>query len=162
MMNPMMGMGGMNPMQAYMQFRNMMHGGKSSEQAHHMPIESFFDDMAYGRKEIPESLKAVVMSVFKENTDNIMAQHGYITEEEVSYDKAAHRKFKEVIEKLRDMPHTEAVRAIDTHFSNVTPVQRKVLVALIGDRSKKKLAENAGITLDEFMHEKHALEHQIK
>lgn len=127
-----------------------------------MSFEEYISDVAHGRKPISDELKAVVLAIVKEQTDDVMAQHGYVTHEHDDYDKTAHRRFKETMEKMRDMSPTEAARAIDEHFSNVTPHQRKVLQVLSQECSKRKMAEKANMSLEDFMKYKHELEKQLK
>lgn len=153
----------MNPMAMLQQMRQPHMGMRQHpHQQMHGNVEGFFEEMAYGKKQIPDTVKAVVLAVVKEQADDVMAQHGYTTHEDEGYDKSRHRKFKETMEKMRDMSPAEVSRAIDEHFSNVTPQQRKVLQVLSQECSKKKMAEKAGIDKEDFMKIKHELEHQLK
>lgn len=127
-----------------------------------MSFEEYIFEVAHGRKPISEELKAVVLAIVKEQADGVMAQHGYMSQEVEDYDKEAHRKFKETVEKMRDMTPTEAARAIDEYFSNVTPRQRKVLQVLSQECSERKMAEKAGISLEDFMKCEHELGKQHK
>lgn len=136
--------------------------GGHQQPPHYAGFDECITEMAYGRKPISDEFKAVVLAVVKEQTDDVMAQHGYTHHEQESYDKELHRKFKEKIEHLRDLAPTDALRAIDEHFKNVTPAQRKVLQVLSQECSKRKMAEKAGMSVEDFMKHKHELEKQLK
>lgn len=138
------------------------HRGGHPHGGGHVGVEEYISDVANGRKPISEELKAVVLAIVKAQADDVMAQHGYTSHEHEDYDKDAHRKFKEKVERMRDMSPTEAARAIDEHFSNVTPHQRKVLQVLSQECSKRKMAEKAGMSVEDFMKHKHELEKQLK
>ena len=149
-----------SPIAAYQAMRQALGGNHNAP--HHGGFDAYIEDMANGRKPISDEFKAVVLAVVKEQTDDVMAQHGYTHHEQESYDKELHRKFKEKIEHLRDLAPTDALRAIDEHFKNVTPAQRKVLQVLSQECSKRKMAEKAGMSVEDFMKHKHELEKQLK
>lgn len=144
-------------LQALRQPRGVPHHGGV-----HVGFEEYIFEVAHGRKPISDEFKSVVLAIVKEQADGVMAQHGYMSQEVEDYDKEAHRRFKEKVEKMRDMTPTEAARAIDEHFSNVTPHQRKVLQVLSQECSKRKMAEKAGMSVEDFMKCKHELEKQLK
>ena len=99
-----------SPIAAYQAMRQALGGNHNAP--HHGGFDAYIEDMANGRKPISDEFKAVVLAVVKEQTDDVMAQHGYTHHEQESYDKELHRKFKEKIEHLRDLAPTDALRAI--------------------------------------------------
>lgn len=166
-MNPMaMLNSGMNPMAM---FQQMMQGpgGQRHHGAGHESVEDYFRKLAEGScEDIPKSVKAVFLAVIKEYMDNVMSHHGYVTEaaaeEQCGYDKAAHRKFKDTIEMLRELPSGQVPAAIEEHFEGVTSAERRVLTALASLPSKRKLAENISMSKEHFMELSHAAEAKQK
>lgn len=165
-MNPMaMLNGGLNPM---MLFNQMMQGGGAPQQhgMRHEPVEEYFRKLAEGEADIPKAIKAVLLAVIKEYMDKVMSNHGYVTEaaaeEHCGYDKQAHRKFKETIEKLRELPSGQVPAAIDAHFDGLTSGERRVITALANMPSKRKIAENNGMSKEHFMELSHAAEAKQK
>lgn len=119
-------------------------------------------EWAYGRKAIPEEFKAVVCSIMKEQTDNMLGQYGY-TQQGSEHGSEHHHRYKETLEELRDVPSiVDAEKKFDHYFSDLTSEDKKVLKAEVNRPSMKKLAQMSNMTLDRFMEVKRGLEHKLK
>lgn len=165
-MNPMALLnGGMNPMAMLNQ---MMQGpGVPVNLGGHDAVEAYFRKLAEGPcEDIPKSVKAVFLAVIKEYMDKVMSHHGYVTEavaeEHCGYDKHTHRLFKDTIEVLRELPSSQVSAAIDEHFDGLTSGERRVISALANMPSRRKMAENMGMSKDHFMELKHGSEVKLK
>lgn len=106
-----------------------------------------WEEWANGSSEIPDCVKAVILFVLKENTDHIMAGHGYVPEAGATQHQHSerHRRFKEVMEELRDAPSLEVDKLISSHFHNLTAEEHRVIKNRAQDRSKRKIAELTGV-----------------
>ena len=120
-------------------------------------------EIAYGRKPIPEELKAVVCAIVKEQTDGMLGQFGYSQQGMTGYEGGQHQRYKEALEELREAPNPiEAEKKFDQFFTDLTPEDKKVLKQLINRPSTKKLAQMVNMQPDRFMEVKRGLEHKLK
>lgn len=120
--------------------------------------------MATGDMPIPEAVREVVREVVGDEVDGMLAAQGYArhdTDEHVDDDKL-HERYKAVEEKLRNMPHMEAVRQIDRYFRDLTPEARAVLVQQLSIPSIARRAEGAHISPDKYREMKHELPNFLK
>lgn len=119
-------------------------------------------DWAYGRKPVPEEFKAVVCSIMKEQTDNMLGQYGYTQQGGAGGDEHHHR-YKEALEELRDVPNVmEAVKRAGQYFDNLTEEDKKVLQQILNRPSYKKMAQMVNMAPERFMEVKRGLEHKLK
>lgn len=136
---------------------------------HHHPHHAehplrMWDEWASGKQPIPDAVKAVILYVLKENTDHIMSSHGYVSTDHQSapYDMARHRKFKEVIEELKDAPSLEVDKLIAERFHGLTPEEHRVIKTDVQGRSKRKKAELSGVgSKDRFLELMHSAESKL-
>ena len=137
-------------------------GGKSYGEQVDFMVE--IREMAHGRKPIPEELKAVICAVTREETDRMLEQYGYTqSAHEGGHDSEHHRRYKETLEELRDIPQvTEAMKRAGQHFDNLTEEDKKVLQQDINRPSYKRMAQMVNMTLDHFMEVKRGLERKFK
>ncbi len=107
-------------------------------------------EAAYGRGEIPEELKIVILEVVKEQADSMLAGQGYYPEHG-GHGGELHHRYKEVLDKLREIPSAmEAVKQFNKYFENLTEEDRKVLTQLIQRPPLKKQAAAAGVSPERF------------
>lgn len=91
----------------------------------------------------------------------MLAQYGY-SQQGSGYDDH-HRRYKETLEELRDVPNvTEAVKKAAQHFENLTDEDRKVLQQILNRPSYKKMAQMVNMPVDRFLEVKHSLEQKLK
>lgn len=142
MMNPML-----NMPRSPLDLLAAMRSGGPHPQMHPEHSLHIWEEMASGHREIPDCVKAVILYILKENTDHIMAGHGYVSTDDstASHDKERHRKFKAVMEELRDAPSLEVDKLIAQHFHGLTSEEHRVIKNLAQDRSKRKIAELTGV-----------------
>lgn len=119
-------------------------------------------EIAYGRKPIPEELKAVVCAIVKEQTDGMLGQFGYSQQGMPGYEDS-HQKYKETIEELRDAANViEAEKKFDNHFSDLTSEDKKVLKTEVNRPSIKKLAQMVNMSPERFLEVKRGLKFKLK
>lgn len=119
-------------------------------------------EAAYGRGEIPEELKIVILEVVKEQADSMLAGQGYYPEHG-GHGGEQHHHYKEVLEKLREIPSAmEATKQFNKYFDNLTEEERKVLTQLIQRPTIKKQAAAAGVSPERFYEIKHELQYKLK
>ena len=117
----------------------------------------------------PEFADAV-MRVCRERMDEVLAEQGYFPAGmqgagfggQGGYDHERHRRFKEALEELRDLPTAEAQRRMPVMFPGLDEEEKRVLSVLVSESSKKKLAQKANMQPEKFMHVKHALEEKLR
>lgn len=117
----------------------------------------------------PEFADAV-MRVCRERMDEVLAEQGYFPagmqgagfSGQGGYDHERHRRFKEALEELRDLPTAEAQRRMPVMFPGMDEDEKRVLSVLVSESSKKKLAQKANMQPDKFMHVKHGLEEKLR
>jgi hypothetical protein len=118
-------------------------------------------EMAHGRKPIPEEFKAVICATVKEQTDSMLGQYGYTQQDHHGSDR--HRRFKETLEELRDVPNvSDAMGKANQYFETLTEEERKVLHHLVNRPSIKKMAQMSGLSPERFLELRHSLEQKIK
>lgn len=120
--------------------------------------------MANGDMPIPEAVREVVREVVGAEVDGMLAAQGYARHDSDDHDAAdeLHERYKAVEEKLRNMPHMEAVRQIDRYFRDLTPEARAVLVQQLSIPSIARRAEATRISPDEYRELKHELPNFLK
>ena len=131
----------------------------------HRGAQGFMEELrewAYGRKAIPEEFKAVVCSIMKEQTDNMLGQYGY-TQQSSEHGSEHHHRYKETLEELRDVPNViEAVKRAGQHFEGLTEDDKKVLQQILNRPSYKKMAQMVNMPPERFMEIKRGLEAKLK
>lgn len=120
--------------------------------------------MANGDMPIPEAVREVVREVVGAEVDGMLAAQGYARHDDDDHDAAdeLHERYKAVEEKLRNMPHMEAVRQIDRYFRDLTPEARAVLVQQLTIPSIARRAEATRISPDEYREMKDELPNFLK
>lgn len=120
--------------------------------------------MATGDMPIPEAVREVVREVVGDEVDGMLAAQGYARHDtdEHDDDDTLHERYKAVEEKLRNMPHMEAVRQIDRYFRDLTPEARAVLVQQLSIPSIARRAEATHISPDKYREMKHELPNFLK
>lgn len=121
-------------------------------------------DMAEGRLTIHAAIRDVIREVVGDEVDGMLAAQGYARHDTDDHDADAtlHERYKEVEEKLRNMPHMEAVRQIDRYFRDLTPEARAVLVQQLSIPSIARRAEATRISPDKYREMKHELPNFLK
>ena len=118
-----------------------------------------------------EEFADAVLRVCREKMDETLASQGYYPAgmqgagygaEGGGYDYGKHRRFKEVLEELRELPTAEAQRQMAGRFASLNEEQKRVLSVLMSESSKKKLAQKASLSPERFMQVKHELEDKLK
>jgi hypothetical protein len=143
------GMGMHSPQGGYM-------GGHTHPHEH---VLGFFREVAEGKRQCPEELRAVILGVVGEQANGMLAQYGY----QHQGDPEHHHRYKETLEELRDIPQvTEAVKRASQHFDNLTEEDRKVLQQILNRPSYKKMAQMVNMTPERFMEVKRELEWKLK
>ena len=115
--------------------------------------------MAEGLMPIPDAVRNVILTLVTMEVDELMEGHGYMRKD-AEHDAAdtKHERYKAVEEKLRNMPHMEAVRQIDRYFSGLSAEQRAVLIQLLKRPSIARLADAEHMSPDKFAEIKHDLQ----
>lgn len=122
-----------------------------------------WEEWASGRTPVPDCVKAVILYVLKEHTDNLMEHAGYTPTEHEAPDMERHRKFKEVMEELRDAPSLEVDKLISSHFHGLTAEEHRVIKTDVQGRSKRKKAELSGVgSKDRYLELMHSAESKLK
>ena len=121
-------------------------------------------EMAHGRKQIPEELKAVVCAITKEQTDRMLGQYGYTHGGHASsHTNEHHHRYKETLEELRDVPNvTEAIKRASQYFDNLTEEDKKVLQQILNRPSYKRMAQMVNMSPERFMEIKREMENKLK
>lgn len=117
----------------------------------------------------PEFAEAVER-VCRERMDGVLAEQGYFPAGmqgagfagQGGFDHERHKRFKEALEELRDLPTAEAQRRMPVLFPGLDEEGKRVLSVLVSESSKKKLAQKANMPLERFMQKKHELEGVLK
>ena len=111
------------------------------------PIRAYFRDMAERRMPVPPEIEDVIIDVVSDRMHEVLTSHSY------DHDDRAHKRFKEVLEELRNTDTKDLARKIDEHFRDLRPDERKLLSVLAQQRSKKQIADAAGLPSVARMHE---------
>lgn len=122
-------------------------------------------EAAHGHRPIPEELRLVIEDVVREQTERMLAEQGYIPADggKGGHDSELHHKYKEVLEKLREIPSAmEAVKHFSKYFDDLSDEERKVLTQLVQRPSIKKQAASAGVSPERFWEIKHELQYKLK
>ena len=136
---------------------------KRSGQHSHADVLAFFRAICEDEMEIPEELEQIILFVVQKQMDEKLREQGYHHEDsDGDADYKRHRRFKEVVEELRELPSQAVDGRILERFGNLNDAEHKVLKVLSQERSKAKMAECASMTLPRFMEIKHALEKKVK
>ena len=116
--------------------------------------------MAEGLMPVPDAVRDVVKMVVGQEVEELMADHGYARTDTEPHteEQSLCKRYKAVLEKLRNMPHMEAVRQIDRYFRGLTPEYRGVLVQLLKRPSIARLADAEHMSPDKFAEIKHDLQ----
>ena len=112
-----------------------------------------WEAMASGEMPVPECVRQVVRMVMAEEVEAMLCEKGFVP----GAVGERHAAFKAVMEKLRNMPHMEAVRQLDRYFTGLTPEDRAVLVQLQTRPSNSTLADAARVPVDKFLEIKDSL-----
>ena len=119
--------------------------------------------MAEGLMPIPDAVRNVILTLVTMEVDELMQEHGYMRKDaDTDAADTKHERYKAVEEKLRNMPHMEAVRQIDRYFRDLTPEARAVLVQQLSIPSIARRAEAAHMSPDKYRELKHELQNFLK
>lgn len=119
--------------------------------------------MAEGLMPIPDAVRNVILTLVTMEVDELMEGHGYMRKDaDTDAADTQHERYKAVEEKLRNMPHMEAVRQIDRYFRDLTPEARAVLVQQLSIPSIARRAEAAHMSPDKYRELKHELQNFLK
>lgn len=119
--------------------------------------------MAEGLMPIPDAVRNVILTLVTMEVDELMQEHGYMRKDaDPDADDTKHERYKAIEEKLRNMPHMEAVRQIDRYFRDLTPEARAVLVQQLSIPSIARRAEATHISPDKYREMKHELPNFLK
>lgn len=135
-------------------------GGYMGGQHGYEQVLGFFREVAEGKRQCPEEIRAVILGVVGEQANGMLAQYGY---QQQGGNPEHHHRYKETLEELRDIPQvTEAVKRASQHFENLTDEDRKVLQQILNRPSYKKMAQMVNMTPERFMEVKRELEWKLK
>ena len=119
--------------------------------------------MAEGLMPIPDAVRNVILTLVSMEVDELMQEHGYMRKDaDTDAADTKHERYKAIEEKLRNMPHMEAVRQIDRYFRDLTPEARAVLVQQLSIPSIARRAEATHISPDKYREMKHELPNFLK
>lgn len=110
-------------------------------------IRAYFRDMAERRMPVPPEIEDVIIDVVRDRMNDVLSAHGY------THGDDEYKRFKEVLEELRNTDTKDLARRIDEHFRDLRPDERKLLSVLAQQRSKKQIADSAGLPSVARMHE---------
>jgi hypothetical protein len=119
--------------------------------------------MAEGLMPVPDAVRDVLKMVIGGEVESILADNGFT--QATSGDKGEsdrHAAFKKIMEKLRNMPHLEAMRKLDRYFIGLTPEDRAVLEQLVKRTSLQSMSDAARIPMERFAEIKHDLQNKIQ
>lgn len=154
------GMGMPSPQGGYMGGPHHGYGQTHHQNLDHEQVLGFFREVAEGKRQCPEELRAVILGVVGEQANGMLAQYGY---QQQGGDPERHHRYKETLEELRDIPQvTEAVKRASQYFENLTEEDRKVLQQILNRQSYKKMAQLVNMTPERFMEVKRELEWKLK
>lgn len=119
--------------------------------------------MAEGLMPIPSAVRNVILTLVTMEVDELMAGRGYMRKDaDTDAADTKHERYKAVEEKLRNMPHMEAVRQIDRYFRDLKPEARAVLVQQLSIPSIARRAEATHISPDQYREMKRELPNFLK
>lgn len=155
------GMGMHSPQGGYMGGQHHAAYGQPHHQGgEYEQVLGFFREVAEGKRQCPEEIRAVILGVVGEQANGMLAQYGY---QQQGGNPEHHHRYKEVLEELRDVPQvTEAVKRASQHFENLTDEDRKVLQQILNRPSYKRMAQMVNMTPERFMEVKRELEWKLK
>lgn len=149
------------------------HGGGYMSQgggynAQHGPYGSQggqYGELLYSR-EFAEAVKRVS----RETMDELLAGQGYFPSHGGmqggvfgGQGDPVHARYKEVLDEIRDAPSGEQHKLVEARFENLTPEERKlIMAALAPECSTRKLAAKAGLPVERFLELKHGLKYKLK
>lgn len=128
-------------------------------------ILTYFRALAEHRMPIPDEIADVILEVVRERMNNVLADYGYKSDhgEHGGHYSDQHKRFKEVLEDLRNADQKETAKRIDEHFRDLRPEERKLLTILAQERSKKQIADSAGLpSVSRMLEIKRELENKLK
>lgn len=114
---------------------------------HGAPIRDYFRALAEHRMPVPPEIEEVIIDVVRDRMNDVLSAHGY------THGDDEYKRFKEVLEELRNTDTKDLARRIDEHFRDLRPEERKLLSVLAQQRSKKQIADSAGLPSVARMHE---------
>lgn len=127
----------------------------------------------YGELLYSEEFAEAVKRVSRESMNELLAQQGYfpgggpgqggwMPGMQHGMGDPDEEGFEEVLDEIRDAPSSEQHKLIDARFENITPEERKLLMAEAGDCSKRKLAAKSGLSIDRYRELRHGLKYKRK
>lgn len=183
-MNPQMmnqvAMAFQNKLQAHANkiLNKYMGGGSASEyaftprKAFHEEMAQYFADIRDGKAEIPDAMAEALCMAAMQSVIAYMGKHEEMkyrlseceaTGETMTEQHERHKKYKELVEELRDITMTaQKEKFIADHFENLTPDEKHLLMLLAKDYSKKNKASEMHVSIEEFDRIKKNIETKIK
>ena len=126
----------------------------------------------YGELLYSEEFAEAVKRVSRESMNELLAQQGYfpggqgqggwMPGMQHGMGDPDEEGFEEVLDEIRDAPSSEQHKLIEARFENITPEERKLLMAEAGDCSKRKLAAKSGLSIDRYRELRHGLKYKRK
>ncbi len=118
---------------------------------------------AFNTGNVPEDFMMLICTCVKQCMETMGKSMDSSPSSKESLRSERHQRFKDAIEELRRMnlvPEKESF--IKSHFSELTEKEKKVLMEIANDMSKKQHAELLGMTMDEVRDTKHKIEEKLK
>lgn len=147
---------GFNPQQSRGGEKNT-HGGyyeHSQEKPFEEQMEQYFRDIKEGRVEPPAELCEMLSVAAQECVGG--SSHGEMNESE-------HERYKDAIERLREAsPHDKQKLIKELFEEDLSPTEQIVLRIMSEQKSYKRLAQERGITVEQFKDGKKSLKHKLK
>lgn len=148
---------------------NSARSGSSAREEYIRDFACYCEDIESGRVECPPAFARIISRLVKAGMEEYGAKSpasrmSESAEKEGSEEhQRKHRKFKEVLEKLREVPLNERSRVLEEHFTpQLTPEERVVLMELADDRSLRHKAGKVRMTPEEFVNARHSAESKVK
>ena len=150
------GMGMPSPQGGYMGGpQHAAYGQPHPQGGEHEHVLGIFREVAEGKRQCPEELRAVILGVVGEQANGMLAQYGY----QQQGDPERHRRYKKTLEDLREITSVaEAVKRAEQYFNNLTDDHKKVLRQILNRPSYKRMAQMENMSPERFMELKSELE----
>lgn len=150
----------------------------SRNAVHHLPkrgiheeMEQYFADIRDGKCEIPAAMAEAMCYAAIQAVAKYMSEHEHMRAELSSVgevgevmtaDHERHKKFKKIIEQLRDEPMISRKKEIiDANFAGLNSDETNVLLELATDNSKSFHAQRVHMDVDAFERVKHEAERKL-
>lgn len=122
------------------------------------------DGKAIVPQEMVDSIVAIALQVLQTKADHALAEHGYMSESTHQQHHARHKRYKEVLEELRNMGCGASIheRVITEKFGPLTTEEKKVMNVEVAKPSKAQQARQAGMTVEQYCSVRDALIEKVK